>query len=45
MPTWEIKDVPLRIVDILKYLGTDICDLNRKDHINNLVKATKAKKN
>ena len=41
MPTKKIQDVPLRIVDTLKYSGTDICDLNGKEHINNWFKATK----
>ena len=40
MPTWSIQDVPLRIVDTIKYLGTDFGDLNGKEHINNRVKAT-----
>ena len=40
MPTWKIKDVPLRIVDTIKYFGTDFADLNGKEHINNWVKAT-----
>ena len=40
MPTWSIQNVPLRIVDTIKYLGTDFGDLHGKEHINNRVKAT-----